>query len=88
MSADAPVARRSKLAEMGILIESPQMAQGLHISFDRELEGFAWRVELQGGHKVWIDTPQRTVEIKEPGSTAAKRLVVKVIGWLPVEWLM
>ncbi|TGD41379.1 phospholipase D family protein [Pseudotabrizicola sediminis] len=74
--------------EMGILIESPQMAQGLHTSFDRGLAGLAWRVELQGGHKVWIDTAHRTAQIKEPGSTATKRLVVNVISWLPVEWLM
>lgn len=74
--------------EMGILIESPQMAQGLHTSFDREMEGLAWRVELQGDHKVWTDAARRTIETKEPGSTATKRLIVYAIGWLPVEWLM
>lgn len=67
MSADAPAAKRSKLAKMGILIESPQMAQGLHTSFDRELAN---------------GRDQR------PGFTAAKCLVVNLIGWLPVEWLM
>ncbi|MFN7223077.1 MAG: phospholipase D family protein [Paracoccaceae bacterium] len=74
--------------EMGILIESPQMAEDLHTAFDRGMAGLAWQVRLQSGQKVWIDTARRTVVTKEPGSTAVKRLVVTVVGWLPVEWLM
>ncbi|MFN4128495.1 MAG: phospholipase D family protein [Paracoccaceae bacterium] len=74
--------------EMGILFESPQMAEGLHTAFDLGLAGLAWRVELHGGHKVWTDTARQTAVTKEPGSTAVKRAVVTVVGWLPVEWLM
>ncbi len=74
--------------EMGILIESPHMAEDLHASFDLGLAGLAWQVELKGGQKVWTDTASQTVVTKEPGSTALKRAVVTVVGWLPVEWLM
>ncbi|HBB81729.1 MAG TPA: phospholipase, partial [Sulfitobacter sp.] len=32
--------------EMGLLIDSERMAQGLHDAFDADLRGLAWRVEL------------------------------------------
>ena len=66
--------------EMGLLIESAQMANGLHAAFDLGLRGLAWRVERQGGHTVWIDPTSRAVTTVEPGATAFKRVVVAVVG--------
>ncbi|MFZ1470390.1 MAG: phospholipase D family protein [Paracoccaceae bacterium] len=74
--------------EMGLLIESEVMAEGLHGAFDQELAGLAWRVELKGGKPVWIDTVDGDIATNEPGSTAPRRMAVAVIGWLPVEWLL
>jgi putative cardiolipin synthase len=74
--------------EMGILIESRKMAEGLHTAFDLGLGGAAWRVEVQSGHTVWIDPSSDRVITDEPGSTVIKRMVVAVVGWLPVEWLL
>jgi putative cardiolipin synthase len=74
--------------EMGLLIDSPQMAQGLHDAFDRELSGMAWRIELKAGHPVWVDPVTAEATGDEPGSNIFKRAAIAVVGWLPVEWLL
>ena len=74
--------------EMGLLIDSPDMARGMHAAFDRGLDGMAWRVELRGDEPVWIDPADDAATDDEPGSTALKRAALTVIGWLPVEWLL
>ncbi len=74
--------------EMGLLIDSETMACALHDAFDGGLAGMAWRVELRGLEKVWVD-PETGAEIRdEPGTTALKRAALMVVGWLPVEWLL
>ena len=74
--------------EMGLLIDSASMAQGVHSAFDRGLDGLAWRVEIQDKHVVWIDPATNSCIDKEPGTSAMKRAALTVIGWLPVEWLL
>lgn len=78
--------------EMGLLIESAEMAEGLHAAFDSGLTGVAWRVGKRGQNRgarlVWIDGADGVVMRHEPGSTLLKRVVVAVVGWLPVEWLL
>ena len=74
--------------EMGLLIESEQMAMVMHTAFDRGLSGLAWRVELQDGDLVWVDPETENTTGDEPGTSAVKRLGLTVIGWLPVEWLL
>lgn len=74
--------------EMGLVIESPRMAQALHRGFDQGLDGLAWHVRLQNGKPLWerFGTPSNTTQ--EPGTSLPKRLALRVIGWLPVEWLL
>jgi len=74
--------------EMGLLINSEQMARGIHEAFDRELAVLAWRVDLNKGHTVWVDLTTGEKTSNEPGSNAFKRMALAVIGWLPVEWLL
>ena len=74
--------------EMGLLIESRQMAEELHGAFDLGLQGMAWQMALAQGRTVWIDPETETHVTKEPGSTPFRRMVVAVVGWLPVEWLL
>ena len=74
--------------EMGLLIDSPRMARGLHSAFDEGLNGLAWRVERQDGHLVWTDPQTGAVRAKEPGSSILRRVALTIIGWLPVEWLL
>jgi putative cardiolipin synthase len=74
--------------EMGLLIESAAMAEGLHAAFDLGLSGLAWQVKRKDMRLVWIDQANGKVLTREPGSTLFKRVVVAVVGWLPVEWLL
>lgn len=76
--------------EMGLLIESPTLAQGVHNAFGTGLSGTAWKVELRDGKLVWLDpaaldNPPITTE---PGSSFWRNIGLTVIGWLPVEWLL
>ncbi len=74
--------------EMGLLIDSEALANGLHTAFDDEFSGIAWRVEAQHGELAWVDPAAGTVTTEEPGSSTLRNLALTVIGWLPVEWLL
>ncbi|MDN5786636.1 phospholipase D family protein [Pseudorhodobacter sp.] len=74
--------------EMGLLIDSPELARRLQSVFENSFNGQAWQVELRGGKLVWIDPLTGDETDKEPGSTAVKRLALLVVGCLPVEWLL
>ncbi|MEO9631343.1 MAG: phospholipase D family protein [Sulfitobacter sp.] len=74
--------------EMGLLIDSDSMAQGLHAAFDADLRGLAWRVELDDGDLIWRDPQTAGVTTDEPGTSLLRRLALKIVGWLPVEWLL
>ena len=75
------------ITEMGLLIESTEMAEAIHAIFDKGLNDLAWRVEMRNRKPVWIDTANGTETYKEPGSSGFERLTLKIVGWLPVEWL-
>ncbi|QIK42220.1 phospholipase D family protein [Pontivivens nitratireducens] len=72
--------------EMGLVIESERMAQALHHAFDTGLRGLTWQLRLQDGKPVWTEGTT-TIE-KEPGTSLHNRIVLRLIGWLPVEWLL
>lgn len=74
--------------EMGLLIDSETMATEMHDAFDRGLDGVAWQVELVDGDLVWFNEAEGTTTDREPGSTRLKGIAIRVIGWLPVEWLL
>lgn len=74
--------------EMGLLIKSAKMAGSLHSAFDQGLGDLAWRVELRNDKLTWINASDHRETQKEPGATLAKRIALRVVGWLPVEWLL
>lgn len=74
--------------EMGLLIDSERMAQGLHTAFDNGLGGLAWRVEQRNEGLVWINPETGSVTTAEPGSSTLRSIALTVIGWLPIEWLL
>ena len=76
--------------EMGLLINSEMLASGLHQAFDNGFGGRAWQVEKRKGHLVWIepDRPSRPPLTAEPGANRWRRIALRLIGWLPVEWLL
>lgn len=74
--------------EMGLLIDSAAMAGRMHAAFDDKMGGRAWQVTREDGHLAWTDPRSGTRTKDEPGTSAVKRIALKVIGWLPVEWLL
>lgn len=76
--------------EMGVVIESPELARRLPESVDPELGHKAFRVQLDGRHLVWI-THKDGREIRyrnEPGAGLWKRTKATVLSWLPIEGLL
>lgn len=74
--------------EMGLLIDSEDMAGRMHEAFDNKLNGLAWQVFLKDGNLEWRNEEQGTTTRREPGSGFLKGVALTVIGWLPVEWLL
>ena len=76
---------------MGLVIDSPAMARQLSDSFQKNLTERAYQVKLApDGSLYWIGT-QKGVEMRydtEPGTTFLQRLGVKVLSWLPIDWLL
>ncbi len=76
--------------ELGLLIDSEFLAGALHQAFDDGFGGSAWQVEKRNGGLVWIepDDPATPPLTAEPGANIWRRAAIKIIGWLPVEWLL
>lgn len=76
--------------EMGVLVDSPGIAAALSAVLD--LPGASYRVTAApGGGLVWTTRSpggEVLVHDREPGTTAMQRAVVRVISWLPVEWML
>ncbi|MCA0273145.1 MAG: phospholipase D family protein [Proteobacteria bacterium] len=78
--------------EMGLLIDSPVIAGGMARWLDDNLPRVAWRVTrgAEGG-LLWSteDADGKPVTATtEPNTTMPLRILIRVIGWLPVEWLL
>jgi len=78
--------------EMGLLIESEQLAQQVTAFFDDNAPIASYEVFLRRKHRFgWIETEpggQRVISKVEPNTTAFRRFIVTLIGWLPVEWML
>ena len=78
--------------EMGVLIESPRMAQSLADAFAETFPAASYRPRLAGdGALVWEATASDGTPVlhkEEPGSTLLSRLLLSVLGLLPIEWLL
>jgi putative cardiolipin synthase len=78
--------------EMGVMIEDPRLAEAVSNWVDRAPQDVAYEVILDpDGHGLeWIErTGQGEIRYHhEPKTGFLKRLLVKVIGWLPIEWML
>jgi putative cardiolipin synthase len=75
--------------EMGLLIESPVLASGLHAMMDEHLAALAYRVRLDpAGRMVWEDPQTGAVLRHDPHSRPLQRAMIRIAGWLPIEWLL
>ena len=79
--------------EMGIVIDSPQLATQMARTFER-VSAVAYEVKLdeQGG-LIWVDPvkdPQGQPQMlaTEPGTTWLQRLMLQLLSWLPIEGML
>ena len=82
---------RNLNTEMGLVVESPTMAQQLAASFTTNMTERAYQVKLApDGSLYWIGTQKGVVTryTTEPGTTLLERMGVKVLSWLPIDWLL
>lgn len=77
--------------EMGLLLDSPQLASRLNAFFATQVAMHSYRVQLDETERVrWLETTpegQRSHDI-EPHTSRLQRAVIAVIGVLPIDWLL
>ena len=78
--------------EMGILIESPELATHIHQNLMVNLREHAWTLRLDMHGKVnWIEYPGEEGEVvhnHEPETRLLQRFLVRLVWHLPIEWLL
>ena len=77
--------------EMGLVIESPALAQRIAAAFAEEIPGRSYRVRLNdAGAMEWLEPHENGVIVHktEPGAGWWKRFAVAVMALLPIEWLL
>src|SRR5690625_5159472 len=78
--------------EMGVLIDSPRIAGGLAEAFSSWFPEMSYRPRLTGSEDLtWDETLPDGTRIRhetEPGTTALSRLTLRLLGLLPIEWLL
>jgi cardiolipin synthase C len=76
--------------EMGFLIESPAIAEAVSASFVRLIDPGAFAVGLRDGALLWSEeNPDGAREYDlEPGTGFLDRVAIRVLGWLPIEWML
>jgi putative cardiolipin synthase len=78
--------------EIGFIIDSEALATRLERAFEEDVPGRAYEVRLgEGGRMEWLQTlddDRRAVLTTEPHTTPVTRGIVRVLSWLPIEWLL
>jgi cardiolipin synthase C len=74
--------------EMGTFVQHPALAGELSEEFARLTDpARSWTVRLARGRLAWIDCVdgERHVFHREPGTKLSRRVLARVLGWLPIE---
>ena len=77
--------------ELGVLLNSPPLAQAVHTTMDENLSKYAYKLVLDANKKItWQrQTPQGPViYTKEPRMKWWQRAGIKMLSWLPIEGFM
>jgi putative cardiolipin synthase len=76
--------------EIGFIIESPELACAGADAFSTQVPDCAYEVRLCGRKLQWIERNDGTEVIhdREPGTTLWQRVAVRLLSWLPIEWLL
>src|SRR5262249_33760512 len=81
--------RSSKLnTEMGLVIDSPTLANRLAAAVDRAYPAAAYRVTLDGdGKMAWDDGAGKVYDV-DPQTSWFTRTLLTIGSWFPVDWLL
>lgn len=76
--------------EMGFVVDSPPLARRLHEGLADNAPFRTYRPVLREGDVVWWEQQAGTRRLhrEEPGSSRLQRLIIRIIGRLPVQWLL
>lgn len=77
--------------EMGLVVDSPALAKQLADTLQQRLPTHAYQVKLdQHGALYWLerDGPSTIRHDTEPGTTLWKRMAVRLMSVLPIDWLL
>lgn len=75
--------------EMGVVIESPKLAQDMQNRLIETTPAYAYKVTLGKHNKLqWQDPEDGTVSKKEPEAGFWKRITVRILSILPIEGLL
>ena len=77
--------------EMGILMESANLARFQLKQVEQRLRRHSYRLELLDGHRlIWLDLQSRPIGVisREPDTELSRRILVWCISKLPMEWLL
>ncbi|MFN7856377.1 MAG: phospholipase D family protein [Acidovorax sp.] len=77
--------------EMGLIVDSEAMAQSLAQGIDRELLDTSYRLTLDAdGALQWTerDASGERVYASEPKSSLMRRVIARVLSWLPIEGML
>ncbi|MNV70451.1 cardiolipin synthetase [compost metagenome] len=77
--------------ELGFVIDSPRLAGQVSNTFARHIPLLSWRVRLDAQGKLeWQAGSGQppTVYHTEPGSHWLQRAWLRLLTWLPIEWLL
>ncbi|QCB47715.1 phospholipase D family protein [Hydrogenophaga sp. PAMC20947] len=79
--------------ESGLVIDSPTMAAAIADVFENHLAARAYTLRLNGEGRIeWLDRPSPAAPPQlhpaEPQTRLWKRTMVKLLSWLPIEWLL
>lgn len=77
--------------EMGLLLDSPQLARRLNDFFDTRVPRHSYRVRLADSNRIeWVETTtdgRKTYDV-EPQTSAFERAAVAAVALLPIDWLL
>lgn len=77
--------------EMGLVIESPALANAIANALARETPARAYRVRLTDRKELqWVELVdgREVIHTTEPGTGAGRRALVWLLSWLPIDWLL
>ena len=78
--------------EIGVLLDSPTLAKGVHETMDNHLAKYAYKLVLDANNNINWQVPKPNGEIKtltkEPKMKWYHKVLLKLTSWLPIEGLM